>query len=79
MGNSSYFQFDDDNKTKFIYSLNHHKEMGKLKMHSPMHCIMDNWKNMLYLTHTLDKKYLRGILWVQCLQIGLHNDDNEMV
>ena len=25
MGNSSYFQFDDDNKTKYIYDLNHHK------------------------------------------------------
>ena len=28
MGNSSYFHIDDDNKTKYIYSLNHHKEMG---------------------------------------------------
>ena len=24
MGNSSYFRFDDDNKTQYIYSLNHH-------------------------------------------------------
>ena len=31
MGSSSYFRFDDDNKIKYIYSLNHHKEMGKLK------------------------------------------------
>ena len=34
MGNSSYFQFDDDNNTKYIYSLNNHKEMGKLKTQS---------------------------------------------
>ena len=31
MDNSSYFRFDDDNKTKYMYYLNHHKEMGKLK------------------------------------------------
>ena len=37
------------------------REMGKLKTHSPTYCIMDNWKNMLYLTHTLDKIYLAGI------------------
>ena len=28
------------------------KEMGKLKTHSPTYCIMDNWDNMLNLTHT---------------------------
>ena len=38
------------------------KEMGKLKTHSPTYCIMDNWENMLNLTHTLDKLYLTGIL-----------------
>ena len=37
-------------------------EMGKLKTHSPTYCIMDNWENMLNLTHTLDKLYLTGIL-----------------
>ena len=31
MGNSLYFRFDNDNNTKYIYPLNHHKEMGKLK------------------------------------------------
>ena len=46
MGNSSYFRFDDDNKTKYVYSLNHHKEMGKLKTHSPTYCIMDKWENI---------------------------------
>ena len=25
------------------------REMGKLKTHSPIHCIMDNWENMLSL------------------------------
>ena len=33
------------------------REIGKLKTHSPMYCIMDNWDNMPYLTHTLDKLY----------------------
>ena len=45
--------------------------MGKLKAHSPTYCMMDNWENMLYLTHTLNKAYSTGI---QCLQISLHND-----
>ena len=40
--------------------------VGKLKTHSPTYCItdgiMDNWENMLNLTHTLDKIYLTGIL-----------------
>ena len=52
--------------------------MGKLKTHSPIYCIMDNWENMLNLTHTLDKIYLTGILSVHCLQKSLHNDDNVM-
>ena len=38
------------------------REMGKLKTHSPTCCIMDNWENMPYPTHTLDKMYLTGIL-----------------
>ena len=38
------------------------KEMGELKTHSPTYCMMDNWENMLNLTHTLDKLYLTGIL-----------------
>ena len=57
--------------------------VGKLKTHSPtyhmMDCILDHWDNMLNLTHTLDKVYLTGTFLVQCLQISLHNDDNEMV
>ena len=40
--------------------------VGKLKAPSPtyciMNCIMDNWDNMLNLSHTLDKIYLTGIL-----------------
>ena len=55
------------------------REMGQLKTHSPTCFVIDNWENMPYLTHTLDKLDLTGILWVQCLQISLHNDDNEMV
>ena len=53
--------------------------MGKLKTYSTTYCIMDNGENMLNLTHTLDKIYLRGILKVQCFQISLHNYDNEMM
>ena len=55
------------------------REMGQLKTHSPTCFVMDNWENVPYLTDTLDKLYLTGILWVQCLKISLHNDDNEMV
>ena len=53
--------------------------MGKLKTHSPIYCILDNWANMLNLTHTLNEIYLTGISYVQCLQISLHNKDNEMM
>ena len=45
----------------YILSINT-REIGKLKSHSPTYCIMDNWENMLNLTHTLDKIYLTGIL-----------------
>ena len=55
------------------------REVGKLKTHSPTYCVMDNWYDMPYPNQTLDKIYLTGILLVQCLQISLHNDDNEMV
>ena len=59
---SSYFRFDDDYKTKYINILSIiKKEMGKLKTHSPTYRIMDNWENMLNLTHTLDKLYRTGI------------------
>ena len=70
MGNSSYL-FDDDNKTKYIYVYIYiyiynlsiiTKGMGKLKTHSPTYCIMDNWANMLNLTHAFDKLYLRHFI-----------------
>ena len=76
MGNSSFFRFGDDNKTKHIYSPNFTRYMGKLKTYSPTYYIMDNGENMLNYTRTLDIIYLTGILYVQCLQIRLHNDDN---
>ena len=34
---------------------------------------------MFNLTHTLDKMYVTGILYVQCLQISLNNDDIDML
>ena len=49
--NSSYFRYDD-NKTKYICSLNHHKGIDKLKTHSPTYCVMDGLENMLDLTHS---------------------------
>ena len=45
----------------YILSINS-REMGELNTHSPTYCIMDNWENMLNLTHTLDKIYLTDIL-----------------
>ena len=38
------------------------REMGKLKTHSPIYCVMNKWECMFNLTHTLDKIYLTGIL-----------------
>ena len=43
MGNSSYFRFDDDNKTKYIYFLNHHKGNGQTENTQP-HMIMEDSK-----------------------------------
>ena len=78
MDNSSYFRFDDDKTKQYILSAIT-RELGELKTYSPMYWIMDNSENMLNLTHTLDKIYLAVISLVQCLQISLYNDDNEMV
>ena len=55
------------------------RELGQLKTHSLTCFVMDNWENVAYLTHTLDKLCLTGILWVLYLQISLHNVDDEMV
>ena len=54
MGNSSYFRFDGDNKTKYYILSIITKEMGKLKTHSLTACIMDNWEKMPNLTRTLN-------------------------
>ena len=61
MDNSSYFRFDDDNKTKQYILSTITTELGKLKTYSPIYWIMDNYENMLNLTHTLDKIYLADI------------------
>ena len=61
MDNTSYFWFDDDNKTKqYILSIVT-RELGKLKTYSPIYWMMDNEENLLNLTHTLDKIYLADI------------------
>ena len=61
MDNSSYFRFDDDNKTKQYIISTITRKLGKLKTYSPIYWIMDNQENMLNLTHTLDKIYLADI------------------
>ena len=58
MDNSSYFQFNDDNKTKQYILSTITRELGKLKTYSPIYWIMDNLENMPNLTHTLNKIYL---------------------
>ena len=37
------------------------REIGKLKTHSPIYCIMDNCENMLTHTHTLGQIYMTDI------------------
>ena len=38
-------------QSRYIVSITTRK-IGKLKTHSPTYCIMDNWENMLNLTHS---------------------------
>ena len=49
------------------------RKIGNLKTHSSIHCLNDNWENLLNFRHTLDRIYLTSILCVQCLQISLYN------
>ena len=52
--------------------------MGKLNTHSP--CITKRIiEKIEIIVDTLDRIYLRNILYVQCLQIRLHNGDIEIV
>ena len=46
---------------------------------NPIYWMKDNWENCPNLRHTLGSRYLTSILLVQCLQISMDNDDNEMV
>ena len=46
--------------------------MDMLKAQISIFCIEYNWGNLLDLKHTLDRKYLMSILYVECLQISLH-------
>ena len=62
MGYSSYFRFDDDNKTKYIYSLNHHKGNGSTENTQP-HILYNGYlREYVNLTQTYLKMYLTGIL-----------------
>ena len=70
MVNDSYFRFDDDNKIYKVHILTIITgELGKLKTHSPIYWIKDDWENCLNLRHTLGIIYLTSILVVQCLQM----------
>ena len=53
----------------------HYPIFRKLKTHSPIYCIKDNWENVFNLTHSTE------CIWqaFQCLPISFHNDENEMV
>ena len=42
MDNSSYFRFDDDNKTKQYILSTITRELDKLKKYNPIYWIMDN-------------------------------------
>ena len=53
------------------------REMYKLKTHSLIYCIKDDWKNWLNLRHIFDEIHITSIGYVPCLQISLRNDDNE--
>ena len=78
MVNDSYFRFDDDEKIKYTFARSSQQKLDKLEIHSPY----IEWKiteKIVLILDTLGSIYLTSILVVQCLQIGLHYDDNEMV
>ena len=51
--------------------------MGKLKTHSPIYCIMDNWEKYA-LSYSRTRQNISDRHFMS-IQINLHNDDNEMV
>ena len=61
------------------HSHNHDRKLGKQKTHSTIYWMKDNCENSLNLGHTLGSIYMASILLVQCLQMILHNDENEIV
>ena len=42
MANVSYSRFDDDEKVIYKYSEVHQRDMGEVKIDSPIYCIDDN-------------------------------------
>ena len=52
------------------------REKGKVKTHSPIYCMKDDWKNKLNRRHTLDRIYMTGVLYVQCLHTCLQQWDD---
>ena len=52
--------------------------MAKLNMHSPIYFMKDHWEKWLNLRHTFETECTKKF-GVQYFQIGLHNDDNEVI
>ena len=46
MSNESYFRFDDESKSTYKFKIII-DETGKLKTHSSIYCIKDNWKKVM--------------------------------
>ena len=51
--------------------------MGKLQTHSFIYYMKDNSDNRHNLKHTVNWIYLTSILYIECRQISLHNNDND--
>ena len=51
MDNDSYFWFADDKKMKYKHYHNHQKKMGKLKTDSPIYCIREYLKNIIFFPY----------------------------
>ena len=53
--------------------------IGKMKTHSTIYRKRGNWENWLNLRYTLDRIHLKSIVYIQCSQPSLQNDNKERV
>ena len=68
MGNSSYFWFDDDNKTKYIYSPNHHRRNGYvLQMTYNIRCVETQ---AIYCCNVLNFITMMNFHWKYWVQVA---------